>query len=253
MNRYFDLMGKVALVTGGSQGLGKAMARGLVEAGAKVILASRDEAKLEASLKEVLKGIEGTGKIVVADLSQRPAAKELAKKALDAFGKVDILINNAGTNRPQPIDEVSDENWDQVLELNLTSIMALTRELVPGMKERRWGRVINISSILASVSKEGRSGYSATKSALLGLTRANALDLGPCGVTVNCLSPGPFLTELPGKLLSPNEKAAFASRTALGRWGEPEELVGAMLLLAGPAGSYITGTNLVVDGGYLCR
>jgi len=253
MNHRFDLTGKVALVTGGSQGLGKAMARGLVESGAKVVLLSRDEAKLKESLVEVLKGTQGDGKIIVADLAQRSAVKEVAPKAIDAFGKIDILINNAGTNRPQPIDQITDEAWDQVLELNLTSVMGLTRELVPGMKERRWGRVINIASIMATISKEGRNGYSATKAALLGLTRASALDLGPFGVTVNCLSPGPFLTELPGKLLSPGEKAAFASHTAVGRWGEPEELVGAMLLLASPAGSYITGTNLVVDGGYLCR
>lgn len=253
MNHRFDLTGKVALVTGGSQGLGKAMARGLVESGAKVILVSRDESKLQASLAEVLKGTQGEGKIIVADLAQRSAVKEVASKGIQAFGKIDILINNAGTNRPQPIDQITDEAWDQVLELNLTSVMGLTREIVPGMKDRRWGRVINIASIMATISKEGRNGYSATKAALLGLTRASALDLGPFGVTVNCLSPGPFLTELPGKLLSPGEKAAFASHTAVGRWGEPEELVGAMLLLASPAGSYITGTNLVVDGGYLCR
>jgi NAD(P)-dependent dehydrogenase (short-subunit alcohol dehydrogenase family) len=121
------------------------------------------------------------------------------------------------------------------------------------MKDRGWGRVIHIASIMATVSKEGRNGYSATKAALLGLARASALDLGAYGITVNCLSPGPFLTELPGKLLSDKDKAVFAAHTAVGRWGEPEELVGAAVLLASPAGAYITGTNLVVDGGYLCR
>ena len=125
--------------------------------------------------------------------------------------------------------------------------------MAKGMKERGWGRVIHIASIMATVSKEGRNTYSATKSALLGLARANALDLGPFGITVNCLSPGPFLTELPGKLLSDADKAVFAAHTALGRWGQPDELVGAALLLASPAGAYITGTNLIVDGGYLCR
>jgi len=253
MKNRFDLTGKVALVTGGSQGLGKAMARGLVEAGAKVILASRDEAKLNQSLKEVLDQTGGQGAAIAADLSQRSAVHDLATKATQVFGKIDILVNNAGNNRPQSIVDITDEAWDQIVELNLTSVMGLTRALAPGMKERRWGRIINIASIMATVSKEGRNGYSATKTALLGLTRACALDLGPFGVTVNCLSPGPFLTELPGKLLSPGEKAAFAAHTAVGRWGEPEELVGAALLLASPAGSYITGTNLVVDGGYLCR
>jgi NAD(P)-dependent dehydrogenase (short-subunit alcohol dehydrogenase family) len=121
------------------------------------------------------------------------------------------------------------------------------------MKERRWGRIIHISSIMGFVSKERRDLYSATKSALLGLARGSALDLGAYGITVNCIAPGPFLTELPASLLSDAEKKAFAERTAIGRWGDPKELVGAALLLASDAGSYITGTALVVDGGYLAR
>ncbi len=253
MSGRFDLSGKVALITGGSQGLGKAMARGLVEQGAKVILASRDEAKLRKSLDEVLLGTMGEGRILVVDLAKRGEAGRLAKEAEALWGRVDILVNNAGSNRPEAIDRITDEAWDQIVELNLTSVMALTRSVAKGMKERGWGRVIHIASIMATVSKEGRNTYSATKSALLGLARANALDLGPFGITVNCLSPGPFLTELPGKLLSDADKAVFAAHTALGRWGQPDELVGAALLLASPAGAYITGTNLIVDGGYLCR
>ena len=253
MSGRFDLSGKVALITGGSQGLGKAMARGLVEQGAKVILASRDEAKLRKSLDEVLLGTMGEGRILVVDLAKRGEAGRLSKEAEALWGRVDILVNNAGSNRPEAIDRITDEAWDQIVELNLTSVMALTRSVAKGMKERGWGRVIHIASIMATVSKEGRNTYSATKSALLGLARANALDLGPFGITVNCLSPGPFLTELPGKLLSDADKAVFAAHTALGRWGQPDELVGAALLLASPAGAYITGTNLIVDGGYLCR
>ncbi len=253
MSGRFDLSGKVALITGGSQGLGKAMARGLVEQGARVILASRDAAKLEESLRQVLEGTNGEGRYIVVDLSLRGEADRLAREAEALWGRVDILINNAGTNRPESIDRITDEAWDQVLELNLTSVMALTRALTGGMKDRGWGRVIHIASIMATVSKEGRNGYSATKAALLGLARASALDLGAYGITVNCLSPGPFLTELPGKLLSDKDKAVFAAHTAVGRWGEPEELVGAAVLLASPAGAYITGTNLVVDCGYLCR
>jgi NAD(P)-dependent dehydrogenase (short-subunit alcohol dehydrogenase family) len=121
------------------------------------------------------------------------------------------------------------------------------------MKERRWGRIIHISSVMGFVSKEGRNVYSATKSALLGLARANALDLGPYNVTVNCIAPGPFLTDLPANLLSAEEKQKFADRTALGRWGDPKELVGTALLLASDAGGYITGQTIVVDGGYLAR
>lgn len=251
--RIFDLTGKVALVTGGSKGLGKAMARGLAEAGADIVIASRHEAELKTALAEILEGTGRRGHLVVADLSKRPEADRLAREALAALGRVDILINNAGTNKPQAIDAISDDTWDAVIELNLGSVMALTRAVVPDMKKRRWGRVIHISSIMGFVSKEGRNVYSATKSALLGLARASALDLGPFGITVNCIAPGPFLTEFPASVLSAAEQKVFADRTALGRWGEPAELAGPALLLCSDAGAYITGQALVVDGGYLAR
>jgi len=247
----FDLTGKVALVTGGSKGLGKAMARGLAEAGADVVISSRHEEELRPALDEVLAGTGRRGRLVVADMSRRDDVRRLAQTALEQFGRVDVLVNNAGTNVPQPIDAIKDEDWDSVLEVNLSSVMALTRALVPQMKERRWGRVIHISSVMGFVSKAGRNAYSATKAALLGLARANALDLGPFGITVNCLAPGPFLTDLPGRLLSAAEKEEFARKTALKRWAEPRELVGPVLLLASEAGSYITGETLVVDGGWL--
>jgi NAD(P)-dependent dehydrogenase (short-subunit alcohol dehydrogenase family) len=253
MSKLFDLTGKVALITGGSKGLGKAMARGFVEAGADVVLASRNEGGLRSSLAEVLKGSERHGRYIVADLSKREEANRLARKALELVGRVDILVNNAGSNLPQAIDEITDESWDRILELNLSSAMALTRALAPQMKERRWGRIIHISSVMAYVAKEKRNAYSATKAALLGLTRASAIDLGAFGVTVNCIAPGPFTTELPMALLSQDEQKTFAEHTAVGRWGEPAELVGPALLLASDAGSYITGTSIVVDGGYLCR
>src|SRR4051794_2566049 len=157
--RIFDLTGKVALVTGGSKGLGKAMARGLAEAGADVVLASRSEGELKSALQEVLKGTDRKGKYFVADLSHREEAGRLARAAIDAMGRVDILINNAGTNKPQAIDAITDETWDAVLELNLSSIMALTRAVVPDMKGRRWGRIIHISSVMGFASKEKRNVY----------------------------------------------------------------------------------------------
>src|SRR5262249_38421933 len=144
----FDLGGKVALVTGGSKGLGKAMARGFAEAGADVVISSRHGNELKAALEEILRGTKRRGAYVVADMSRRPEAGRLAKAALDQMGRVDILVNNAGTNKPQPIDAITDETWDMVLETNLSSVMALTRALVPQMKERRWGRIIHISSIM---------------------------------------------------------------------------------------------------------
>jgi NAD(P)-dependent dehydrogenase (short-subunit alcohol dehydrogenase family) len=253
INKLFDLTGRVALVTGGNKGLGKAMARGLAQAGADLVLASRNEAELRSALDEILAETGRKGVHVVTDMARREDVNRLARVALEKMGRVDILINNAGMNAPEPIDAVTDETWDKVLETNLTSVMGLTRALVPQMRARKWGRIIHISSIMAVVSKEKRNAYSATKAALIGMAHASALDLGQDGVTVNCIAPGPFLTDMPGKLLSPEEKREFAKTTALDRWGDPTELVGPVLMLASDAGSYVTGHTLVVDGGYLVR
>jgi NAD(P)-dependent dehydrogenase (short-subunit alcohol dehydrogenase family) len=249
----FDLSGRVALVTGGNKGLGKAMARGFAECGADVIIASRHELELKVALDEILAGTGRKGAYFVADMSQRADVKKLAHYALEKMGKIDILVNNAGMNAPQAIDAITDETWDRVVEVNLTSVMCLTRELVPQMKERRWGRVVHISSVLGQTSKEKRNAYSATKSALIGLARASALDLGPFNVTVNCIAPGPFLTDMPMSILSDAEKQVFADRTALGRWAQPRELVGPVLMLCSEAGSFITGQTIFVDGGWLAR
>jgi NAD(P)-dependent dehydrogenase (short-subunit alcohol dehydrogenase family) len=139
------------------------------------------------------------------------------------------------------------------MEVNLNSAMALTRALTPQMKQRGWGRVIYISSIMGLASKAARNSYSASKAALIGLTKANALDLAEFGITVNCIAPGPFLTDLPASVLTPAQQEFAASRTALNRWGRPEELIGPALLLASDAGSYMTGSVLLVDGGLMCK
>jgi NAD(P)-dependent dehydrogenase (short-subunit alcohol dehydrogenase family) len=249
----FKLTGRVALVTGGSKGLGKAMARGFAEAGADIVISSRHEDELRPALEELLHGTGRRGIFVVADMSRRDDARRLAATALEKMGRVDILVNNAGTNTPQPVDEIKDEDWDRIMEINLSSIMALTRALVPQMKARKWGRIIHISSVMALVANPGRNIYCATKAALIGMARASALELGMHGVTVNCIAPGPFLTDLPGKLLSQAEKDRMAAMTAMNRWADPKELVGPALLLASDAGSYITGEALVVDGGYVVR
>ncbi len=165
----FDLTGRVALVTGGSKGLGKAMARGFAEAGADVVISSRHEDELKAALAEIRQNTSVRGMSVVADLTKRSEADRLAKAALAEMGHVDILVNNAGSNVPEEIDQISDANWDRILELNLSSCMALTRAVVPQMKSRKWGRVIYISSIMGLASKAGRDAYSATKSAVIGL------------------------------------------------------------------------------------
>ncbi len=249
----FDSTGRVVLVTGGSKGLGLAMARGFAEAGADVVISSRHQDELDRALVEITDGLDVKGLAIESDMTSREDVKRLAETAVSEMGRVDVLINNAGSNVPEQIDSITDENWDRIIELNLTSCMALTRELVPGMKERGWGRVIHISSIMGLVSKEGRNAYSATKSALLGLTRASALDLGEHGITVNSICPGPFLTDLPMSVLSEEQIEFFATRTALGRWGECRELVGTALLLGTEAGSYITGTSITIDGGTVIK
>lgn len=252
-SNLFDLTGRVALVTGGNKGLGKAMARGLAEYGADIVIGSRHELELKAALDEILAGTGRRGAYCVADMASRDDVQKLARFALDQMGKVDILVNNAGMNAPQAIDEISDQTWDRVVEVNLNAVMGLTRAIVPQMKERRWGRVVHISSVLGQTSKEKRNAYSATKSALIGFARASALDLGPFNVTVNCIAPGPFLTDMPMTILSDAEKKVFADRTALGRWAQPQELVGPALMLCSEAGSFITGQTIFVDGGWLAR
>jgi gluconate 5-dehydrogenase len=252
-NNLFDLSGRTALVTGGSKGLGAAMARAFAAAGADVAICSRHEDELKAAAASIAAGLDVRVEWIATDMTDRKQVDALAEAVLSRMGRVDILVNNAGSNTPQSIEEISDDTWDRILELNLSSCMRLTRALVPQMKDRRWGRIIHISSVLGFGGKEGRSAYCATKSALLGLARAGALDLGPFNITVNCLAPGPFLTDLPDKLLTDEQKQALAEKTALGRWGRPEELAGPALLLASDAGSYITGAAIVVDGGTLSR
>ena len=286
----FNLSGRSALITGGGRGLGKAMARGFAQAGADVFLASRTESELQAAAAEVADGLDVKVEWMGVDMTDRDQVDGLAREAVSRLGKIDILVNNAGTNIPAAIDDITDDGWDQVVELNLSACMRLMRALIPGMKERGWGRVINISSILGlaaketrnvycatkfgligltqaaaldvgeSISsilglaaKETRNVYCATKFGLIGLTQAAALDVGESNVTVNAIAPGPFLTELPGRLLTEEQRKQFAARTALGRWGRPEELVGPALMMASDAGSYVTGTCLTVDGGVLAR
>lgn len=252
-NTPFDLSGRSALVTGGGRGLGKEMARLLAGAGADVAICSRTESQIEATARE-LAGEAGTRvEPFVADVGTRPGAERLARAATERFGKIDILISNAGRNVPQPVDGIRDEDWDALLELNLTSSMVLTRALAPAMMERGWGRIIYVSSIMGLASASDRVAYSTTKAALHGMVKANALRLGPHGVTANCLAPGPFVTELTATGLTAQQKESFAARTAVGRWGEPAELAPTALLLASPAGSYITGAVIVVDGGVTAR
>jgi len=249
----FSLAGRVALVTGGSKGIGNAIARAFAEAGADLFLCSRQEAPLAAAAGEIQRTTGREVGWMAADMAVREQVLQVAAAAEKRFGRVDILVNNAGWNIPQAIDAIQDKDWDYLVELNLSSVMAMTRAVAPGMKQRGWGRVIHISSIMGLASTPARNGYSATKGALIALAKSNALDLGPFGITVNCIAPGPIATDMPMSILSKEQQDTLAQRTAIGRWGTPEEIAGPALMLASEAGRFITGTCLLVDGGALAR
>ena len=264
VGKLFDLSGKVALVTGGSKGLGKAMARGLAHAGADIVISARHEDELRAALAEITAGADVKGAYVVADLSRRDEAERLAQRALELMGRVDILVNNAGTNIPQPIYEIDDRTWDEIVELNLSSVMALTRALAPQMMQRRWGRVINISSIMGFISAPGRDVYSATKSGLLGLTRAAAIDLGPYGITVNAICPAYVRTPLVENQIqdqartrgiSPEEvvRSVMLEPAAVKRLIEPQEVAALVAYLCTEEAGVITGAALDIDLGWTAR
>ena len=249
----FNLKGKTALITGGSRGIGKACARGLAEYGANIVITSRNGDKLKEVAKEIGNGLDVRVETMVADMNDRAAVGQLAEDVLAKMGQVDILFNNAGNNKPQKLVDTTLEVWDEILELNFTSYMLLAKPLVKGMIERKWGRIIYTSSVMALASNQGRGLYSATKAALIGMCRAHALELGPHNITVNCLAPGPVATDLPMSLLSDDQKKVFASRTAVGRWGNVADMVGPVCMLASDAGAFITGTVIQADGGMLCR
>ena len=253
IKELFNLSGRAALVTGGSKGIGKAVARGLVEAGANVAISARHEDELKKAKAEIGDGVAAKVEYFVADMSDRTQVKKLAASVLAKFGRCDILFNNAGSNKPQALVDTTEETWDDIVELNLTSCMLLSKELAPAMIKNKWGRIIYTSSIMGLASNPARGCYSATKAALLGMARAQALELGPHGITVNCLAPGPVATDLPMSLLSPEQKKVFAERTAVKRWGQPVDMVGPVLMLATDAGAFVTGNVILADGGILCR
>jgi NAD(P)-dependent dehydrogenase (short-subunit alcohol dehydrogenase family) len=249
----FRLDGKVALITGGSKGIGLAIAKGFAEAGADIVISARHEDELQQAAKAIADAAPRRVEYLATDMARREESDQLARWALQAFGKIDIVVNNAGSNKPQTLVDTTDDAWDYILELNFSSCMRLSRALVPRMIEQRWGRVIHISSVMALASNPGRGLYSGTKAALIAMARGHALELGPFGITVNCIAPGPILTDLPMNLLNDQQKKTFAERTALKRWGDAADIVGPALLLASEAGRNITGAVIVSDGGMLCR
>ena len=253
VEELFSLAGRTALVTGGSRGIGQAMAEALAMAGANLVISSRHEDELREALAAIMEGRPGEGIYVVADLANREEAAVLADAALERFGAVDVLVHNAGNTAHEACDEITDAAWDDVLGVHLNAAMALTRALSPAMKENRWGRIIFTTSLLAFQGMAERGAYSAAKGALTSLARGIANDLGPYGITANCIAPGAFATEMQKRWLPPELKAVVDGRSTIGRGGEPEELMGPVLLLASDAGSFISGSTIPVEGGWLAK
>jgi NAD(P)-dependent dehydrogenase (short-subunit alcohol dehydrogenase family) len=246
------LDGRTALVTGASKGLGRAIALALGGAGARVILVSRDAARLAEVAAEVRQA-GGDAMVVTADVTSEEAVAALEREVA-AHGRVDILVNNAGMNLRKPLIEFSLEEWRRVLDTNLTSVFLMCRAIVPLMKGNGYGRVINLASIMARISLPGRSVYSASKAAMIGLTRALALELAPEGITVNAISPGPIATEMNRVLIeNPETNRLFLSKIPIGRWGRVEEVGALALYLCAPEAGFITGSDLLVDGGWCAQ
>jgi NAD(P)-dependent dehydrogenase (short-subunit alcohol dehydrogenase family) len=250
----FRLDGKVALVTGGARGLGRTMALALAEAGADVALSGRTR----DSLEEAATGVAAaTGRRVqgfVADVTRADHVARLAAEVPASLGPVDILVNNAGINIRGAVHELSETDWDTVIDTNLKGPFLCSRAFGPDMAKRGWGRVINLGSILSVIGIAGRAPYASAKAGVTALTRVLALEWAAQGVTVNAVCPGPFGTDMNKPLLNdPAKYQEFVKNLPIGRWGELDELAGLIVLLASDASSFITGSSIFIDGGWTAR
>jgi 3-oxoacyl-[acyl-carrier protein] reductase len=242
--QMFDLTGKNALVTGASGGIGGAIARALHGAGATVALSGTREAPLQALAAELGDRMH----VLPCDLSNAEAVEALPKQAAAAMGSVDILVNNAGITRDQLFMRMSDEDWDQVIAVNLTSTMRLCRGVIRGMMKARWGRIVNISSVVGATGNPGQANYAASKAGMVGMSKAIAAEVASRGITVNCVAPG-FITTAMTDKLNDDQKTAILTQVPAGRMGEAEEIAAAVLYLASLEAGYTTGAVLHVNGG----
>lgn len=247
----FDLTGRTAVVVGGTSGIGRAIAHGLAQAGADVVCTSRRSEQVEATAGEMESLGRRTARCV-SDVSDRASIEQLLAQCIDEFGKVDILVNSAGRTKREPSLTQSEEDWNAILETNLTGTLRACQVFGRHMLENGYGRIINIASLSTFVSLFEVAAYSASKAAVASLTKSLAIEWARHGVNVNAIAPGVFRTALNQKLLDETPRGQeFLARTPMGRFGKVEELAGAAVFLASEAASYVTGEVLVVDGGFL--
>lgn len=253
-DELFALEGKTALVTGGTKGLGRVMADTLAAAGANVAICSRnaDEAESVASEIASASGRQTLG--LRCDVSDSAQVQEMVAAIESQLGGIDILIANAGINIRKDTFDLTEDDWDAVIDINLKGAFLCAKATMRAMQDRGWGRIIFLGSILSFISIPGRAAYASSKTALLGLTRTLALEGAEDGVCVNAICPGPFATPMNTPVLSdPEKNARFIANIPVGRWGDPSELRGLTLYLSSPASSFTTGSEILIDGGWTSR
>jgi NAD(P)-dependent dehydrogenase (short-subunit alcohol dehydrogenase family) len=249
--RLFNLIGKTALVTGGGRGIGKTIALALAEAGANVAVISRTESELKETA-ETIRNFSGNAYYAAVDARNSEEIRSYVKEIVHHEGKIDILVNAAGTNVRSSFLEVTEEDWDFVMDINLKTALLTSQAVIPYMKEQKYGKIINIASLTSEIAFPNMSAYAASKGGISQLTKAMAVEFAEDGILVNAIGPGYFKTEMTKVLFEDEKKVEWMkSRIPLKRTGEQEDLKGAAIFLASSASDYITGQTIYVDGGWL--